>query len=463
VQDGLTPEQKLDAAERAARILMTAERSDLENRLREQMTRLTALQNTYAALNAARERHRTEDILLKQAQKELAVILEGKTVEQLTADLAATQGQMSYQQLKADILQRTKDLYERAMFERCPVCDTPKAADALLASIKSAYEADSKHGQDLSQKSDALREKLKKASELAAATHHHSEALARDEVTEEQALSSLKELLESTDFPTDEQISLQITALLESTVTLRNQINGAGEASAEREKAIKALRAEFRFHQYQAEATRIRRILADSIGGPQEIFDEYQSLLRTTTELKQLIEAEFDKVVATAIPPLNDMMTEVYNRLTQQVSFDKVLIDKVGGALALFVGSSRRPGRHNPDDVLNGQANSALRLVPYFVFSEFQQEALELELLLIDDPSQSFDTSHVEILLEELQKIASRTQLIIASHEREKFEPALDKYFNKQDIQILGVEAFDPLKGPSIACSHRSVRRRARS
>ena len=118
------------------------------------------------------------------------------------------------------------------------------------------------------------------------------------------------------------------------------------------------------------------------------------------------------------------------------------------------MGSSRRPGRHNPDDVLNGQANSALRLVPYFVFSEFQQEALELELLLIDDPSQSFDTSHVEILLDELRKIAARTQLIIASHEREKFEPALDKYFKKDEIQTLGVQSFDPLKGPSIAHIH---------
>lgn len=119
------------------------------------------------------------------------------------------------------------------------------------------------------------------------------------------------------------------------------------------------------------------------------------------------------------------------------------------------------PNGHGKSSVLEairwclfGQANSALRLVPYFVFSEFQQEALELELLLIDDPSQSFDTSHVGILLEELKKIASRTQLIIASHEREKFEPALDKHFSKQDMQILGVEAFDPVRGPTIAYSH---------
>ena len=451
LQDGLTLEQKLDAAERAARTLMTAERSDLEARLKEQRARLSALQNAYASLTAAREQYRALDALLKQHQTALAAVLEGKTVEQWTADLAVMQSRMSYQQIKADILKRAKDLYEREPFDKCPVCDTRKATEELLASITLAHAVDNKQGEDLSQKCDAFREKLKKASEFDAAIRQCTEALARHKAAEEQALRLLQKLLESADLLTDQQIGSQITVLVESTATLHNQITGAGQAFAEREKAIKALKAEFRFQQYQTEAARIRRILAERISGPQEIYDEYQSLLRTTTELKQLVELEFDKAIATAIPPLNDMMTEVYKRLTQQVSFDKVLIEKAGSALALFVGSTRRPGRHNPDDVLNGQANSALRLVPYFVFSEFQQEALELELLLIDDPSQSFDTSHVGILLEELQKIASRTQLIIASHEREKFEPALDKYFSKEDMQILGVEAFDPFKGPSIA------------
>jgi DNA repair exonuclease SbcCD ATPase subunit len=453
-QHGLTLEQKLDAAERAARTLMTAERADLEIRLREQRARLSALQNANAALNTAREQYKASDALLNQHQSALAAILEGNTVEQWTADLTTLQSQMSYQQLKADILKRAKELYEREPFDQCPVCDTAKAADELLASITAAHAADSKQGDDLAQKCDALREKLRKASELDAAIRQCSETLARHKAAEDQALGTLMKLMESADLPTDQQINLQIAALVESTATLHNQITGAGQAFAEREKAIKALRAEFRFQHYQAEATRLRRILAERITGPQGIYDEYHFLLRTTAELKQIIEAEFDKAVAAAIPPLNDMMTEVYKRLTQQVSFDKVLIDRSGGALALFVGSTRRPGRHNPDDVLNGQANSALRLVPYFVFSEFQQEALELELLLIDDPSQSFDTSHVGILLEELQKISSRTQLIIASHEREKFEPVLDRHFSKQDMQILGVETFDPVKGPTIAYSN---------
>lgn len=452
-QDGLTLEQELDAAERATRSLVTAARSELDKRKVEQAARLSSLQSTYEQLNVARKGHLESEASLKQHQDALAAIIDGKTTGQLESELLAMQSQMSYQQIKADLLKRARELYERSPFDRCPICDTVKSPDAFLGAMTASHDAGSWHGESLSRQCDALREKIQKVGELNETIREQSEASDRNRTKKEEALRALKKLLEISEEPTDEQISVQIAALGESITMVEAQIAGAGQAFGEREKVIKALRAELRFQCYQTEASRLRRILTDRIADPQGVFEEYQSLLRTTTELRQLIEAEFDKAVAAAIPPLNGMMTEVYKRLTQQVSFDRVLIDKAGSELALFVGSSRRAGRHNPDDVLNGQSNSALRLVPYFVFSEFQQDSLELELLLIDDPSQSFDTSHVGILLEELQKIASRTQLIVASHEREKFEHALGRYFSKEDMQVLAVEAFDPDKGPSIAYS----------
>lgn len=361
---------------------------------------------------------------------------------------------MSYQQLKLDIVQRARELYDRDPFERCPVCDSRQTGETMAAALASTQDAGAKQGEDLSQQYESLRQKLTVATKLSAAIADSIQALSQHKAVETEAANSVKTLLGSAKAPSDTQVTFQISALVESTSSLHNQLAGAGQAAADREKAIKNLRAELRFQQYQNEATRLRRLLTDRIEVPRGIFDEYHSLLRTTAELKQLIELAFERAVGAAIPPLNEMMTDVYKRLTQQLSFDRVLIDKHGGNLALFVGSSRRPGKHNPDDVLNGQANSALRLVPYFVFSEFQHAAMELELLLIDDPSQSFDTSHVEILLEELHKISTRTQLIIASHEREKFEPAIGKHFKQEDMQVLGVDVFDPIKGPAIVYSN---------
>jgi hypothetical protein len=115
------------------------------------------------------------------------------------------------------------------------------------------------------------------------------------------------------------------------------------------------------------------------------------------------------------------------------------------------VASDRTPGESfEPFEVLNGQAFNALNLGPYFVFSQFQAEALELDCLLIDDPSQSFDTSRVELLLKELATAATHAQLIVASHEAERFEPFINKYFAATSYRVLRVTSFSPETGPTL-------------
>ena len=120
------------------------------------------------------------------------------------------------------------------------------------------------------------------------------------------------------------------------------------------------------------------------------------------------------------------------------------------GHLELRLASRRRPDTDHPVSVLNGQASKALHLVPYFVFSRFQPDVLELDLLLIDDPSESFDTSHVALLVEELRIASEHAQLIAASHEQEKFSPHLSAHFGQDEYITMTVNDFDPDLGPHI-------------
>ncbi len=113
--------------------------------------------------------------------------------------------------------------------------------------------------------------------------------------------------------------------------------------------------------------------------------------------------------------------------------------------------SARLPGQSFPANVLNGQASKALHLVPYFVFSRFQPALMELDLLLIDDPSESFDTSHVGMLVEQLAQAAQHAQLVVASHEEEKFESYLAERFKEEPYLEVRVTGFDPLTGPELA------------
>jgi len=120
------------------------------------------------------------------------------------------------------------------------------------------------------------------------------------------------------------------------------------------------------------------------------------------------------------------------------------------GKLELQVTSSRCPGKFFPANVLNGQAARALQLVPYFVFSDYWHDVMELDLLLVDDPSESFDTSHLDHLMSVLQSVASHTQLVVASHETDRMRPLIDKYFPVEERCIVSMEDFDPLKGPTL-------------
>jgi len=67
-----------------------------------------------------------------------------------------------------------------------------------------------------------------------------------------------------------------------------------------------------------------------------------------------------------------------------------------------------------PEDVLN-QGPTPPSPVPHFVFSGFHAERAELNILIVDDPSQSFDTTHVELLLLELRP--PRARQLSSTHE----------------------------------------------
>jgi hypothetical protein len=216
---------------------------------------------------------------------------------------------------------------------------------------------------------------------------------------------------------------------------------------------IKAYRLELSFHSYRDQIKNWEEKLSAGMEHAHSKLRDCEDLVHQVDEIKRLVVAEFKNALSRAIPPLNDLLTEVYQRLTCQRSFELVRVrqdpERIGH-LELRVASQRRPDMDHPVNVLNGQASKALHLVPYFVFSRFQPALLELDLLLIDDPSESFDTSHIALLIEELRIASEHAQLIVASHEQEKFSPHLRNKFKQDDYVVMTVNDFDPESGPQI-------------
>lgn len=200
--------------------------------------------------------------------------------------------------------------------------------------------------------------------------------------------------------------------------------------------------------------------LKEGLAGVQEplvTFDDFAgSILEITATLAQALDQALDKI----LPPLSEQLTKLYNNLTEQRSFERVRIEKqrspeqpIAKAPQLFirVWTERDPGRFwDPESVLNGQALKAIQLAPYFVFSSFEAEALELDLLMLDDPSQSFDSGRVNLLLKELGNAASHAQVIVATQEPERFYPHLQQYFPVNECLTRTVKMSEPIEGPFL-------------
>ncbi len=224
---------------------------------------------------------------------------------------------------------------------------------------------------------------------------------------------------------------------------------------ATKRKRLKRLLAEVRFQQHRSRVEGLRQNLESGLEPAREAHREFVEVLESLHTIREALQESFNSSLNRTLPQINDLMTEVYGRLTQQASFPMIVV-KSGPPeerrrLRLSVSSDRTPGESfEPSEVLNGQAFNALNLVPYFVFSQFQAEALELDCLLIDDPSQSFDTSRVELLMRELATAGTHAQLIVASHEEDRFAPLVNRYFHPESYRVLRVTSFAPELGPTL-------------
>ena len=120
--------------------------------------------------------------------------------------------------------------------------------------------------------------------------------------------------------------------------------------------------------------------------------------------------------------------------------------------LELQVTSSSDPsGRGHSTEVLNGQAESALALVPYFAFSQTDDTPTEVYLVLLDDPTRAYDEDHIDILVERLADLGKHVQLMVASQESDRFRVMLPKYFERANYLIVEPTRWSHDAGPELS------------
>lgn len=363
---------------------------------------------------------------------------------------------------QADQLQRHLALVQQAAgyFEdfspdQCPVCDAGVVPTDVTSRLQSRTASDPREAK-LSKGLARVEARLQEIS--AAETALESVKVGRATISGRvaDAREQLKKLL---DDPADLSSSDRtVSRFKERVQLLERELSQSGTLVAKRLDTLNSLRSEGQFQRHLSRQEALRRNLESGLEPAREALGQFAGLLDTLRAIREALQDSFNNTLNGTLPRINTEMTEVFGRLTQQASFPKVVVEPgppdAKRTLRVRVTSERTHGElFRPSEVLNGQAFNALNLVPYFVFSQFQAEALELDCLLIDDPSQSFDTSRVELLMRELATAASHAQLVVASHEEDRFTRFIDQYFPRGSYRVLRVTSFAPGYGPTLECA----------
>ena len=229
---------------------------------------------------------------------------------------------------------------------------------------------------------------------------------------------------------------------------LRTVLDSWSQAVKSWNSRVEHARRELQFHQLRLRKERVQRLNDTRYLSLHKDLKDLGDLRDIADKARTLLNSHLEERLKSDLPPVAAEMTETYLRLTEGPTFDSIIIhqgEKADGSMSLDlrVSSSRGPGTWSVEHgILNGQALNAIQLVPYFVFSRYQEGPL-LDLLLMDDPTQAFDTNKIKLLLKELADAASHASLFVATHEEDRFLPVLKNFFCADDIKAYRAVGID--------------------
>jgi DNA repair exonuclease SbcCD ATPase subunit len=461
VDDVLPSEERdrelLRRVEGWVRRLADTSQSDMTTRLAEARGRATELELLRKGFEGTRERQTLLKASAARIEADTAEALDGRKLDELQQVLLLTEMQLQEAESRLAIAEEAITYCRSFEPTRCPVCQTECSASHLLSRLEQSEERDPGVRPERLRECRQMRERIELIESLQEERSAVERELASENAKEVENASRIAEVLGlgGDEHPSDSDVAAALEAIRLTEQTLEESLR-SGKTKIERWKAqVERLRTELRFHSLRDRQEALQQSLSADSQPAMNRCRQLAEVIQSVNLIRETISHSFNEVLDLTLPPLSNMITEVYQRLTNQRSFELAHVIRQESTqsslpnLYVRVGSSRIPGTYyDPEDVLNGQALSALSMVPYFVFSKFRAEVLELDLLLIDDPSQSFDTGRVRLLLQELATAASHAQLVVATHEVSRFKDSLGEFF--PTCAVVRVEDFDPERGPRV-------------
>ena len=458
---GNPPSADLDGASLSALI------EDAEKTLREQSSvsqnelnvRAKALAITRKKLEdsrAAQSKTKEQETKVQNTKGALATIYAGLTPDELRQQFADARSAWTTATVKRRIASDAAFLIARRDSDEvpCPVCESPHDRHELKDRVENAVNqfGDSKDsGKSMM---DALESRIEKASNLETLLEMQTSEL--ESVRDEGVLAeSFVSGGDRTKLEQGQDISQLIAGYSQQETAINAQLEDQEAWFKEKRADLAKFKEEERFQ-------RIQGLLLDLTMGKREIdrvIDSYNSLVKfgeSVRTIREAVNSRLDERLTDGLPRVSDIFSKSFYALTNHDWYDRVVVSSDPfPTLQLGVASSQDPtGAIDPTGVLNGQAESALTIVPYFAFSQADDTPTEVLLVMLDDPTRASDTEHIYMLLQRLEELERNVQLVVASQEAERFTEMVPKVFDAGSYIIVAPTGWSPYDGPELEISH---------
>ena len=437
-------------------LIETAEEA-LENKEhQEQSSQRTELDRVRDSLRRLREVREAQEnasarqVALTAAEEQLEALLKGESLDEIRARAESLRQATDTLSLKRQLAVDAIEVLHRDDAETaalCPVCAHQHPRQELEATLSDA--AKTLPEGDMSSLR-VLNEQLQNVEQAGRQVQDR-----RSEVGDlELKLQTLTESEELKKFATavhDGEIGRVIDGLTEREASIGAEIE-------DREEWFKGVRAELsklgheeKYHQIQTDLRGMGMVKAE-LQRVERAYGNLAAFGESVRDIHGAAESSLNAQLADKVPGVAAELTRVFVALTRHPYYDRLLIDSERlPHLELQVASSQDSGgQGHATGVLNGQAQSALELVPYFALGQASEAPTEVYLVLLDDPTRAFDGEHVEILIERLADLGRRVQLIVGSQETAKFRELLPQSFARSSYVVVEPKNWSYADGPDL-------------
>ena len=329
----------------------------------------------------------------------------------------------------------------------CPICGTDHDRNELSDLISALSQTDDE------QNASKLREtedQLKSALEADGRVYQLKEELqtCENDLSKAVAASEDAKLAETV---SGGDVGDYVESVKQQKLSIEKQIDGFEDWLKGVQTRVAKLREEARFQSIQ-QSLKYLKAVDEEMQSAERSFQQFVEFGESVRGIQDSVRSTLTQELRVKAPSVANKLTTVFCALTKHDYFDRLVIDDEKlPKLELLVGSSSdTSGALHPTGVLNGQAESALALVPHFALSQSEEAPTEVYLVLLDDPTRAFDREHIEILIERLADLGKRVQVVVATQETETFRDLLPEFFERETYVVVEPRDWSLIDGPTL-------------